>query len=246
MPLSINPRLSVDGPAAQFAARGRAQASEFLSEDSAEKLSSWLEDPALRWNMVAIVGGAHRDLDKAGMDALDAEAKRRFTEHVNAGARESFSYLFDNIPIYDLQRDGGRQGMALLQSVDFLNSEAVLNFARTVTGVSAISFADAQATCYRHGHFLTSHSDGIEGKNRVAAYVLSMTRRWSPDWGGLLLFENDDGNIEQGFVPAYNTLSIFSVPQPHFVSQVATYAGEPRLSITGWFRVGQDPKPLRR
>ena len=40
------------------------------------------------------------------------------------------------------------------------------------------------------------------------------------------------------FVPRFNTLSIFTVPQFHAVSCVAPYAPMGRLAITGWF---QDP-----
>lgn len=243
MALALNPSVDLANPAAQYAARGRAQIADLLDGASAELLSSWLEDPAARWNLVAFVGGKHRDLDKAGMNTLGEVEKRRFEGHLHASAREGFSYLFDNIPIYDMRRSGAHPTMALLEAVDFLNSPPVLNLARAVTGIPEIAFADAQATCYRSGAFLTSHNDGVEGKNRVAAYVLSMTRRWSPDWGGLLLFEDEDGNIEQGFTPAYNTLNLFAVPQPHFVSQVAPFAGDLRLSITGWFRVGRDPGP---
>jgi hypothetical protein len=243
MALTLNPSVDLRNPTKQFIARGRAQVADLLDGASAELLSSWLEDPAARWNLVAFVGGKHRDLDKAGMNALSDIEKQRFEGHLHASARDGFSYLFDNIPIYDIRRSGTQPDMALLEAVDFLNSAPVLDLARAVTGNSEIAFADAQATCYRNGAFLTSHNDGVEGKNRVAAYVLSMTRRWSADWGGLLLFEDEDGNIEQGFTPAYNTLNLFSVPQPHFVSQVAPFAGAPRLSITGWFRVGKDPGP---
>ena len=40
------------------------------------------------------------------------------------------------------------------------------------------------------------------------------------------------------FVPLWNSLSLFRVPQPHVVSLVAPWAGSPRYSITGWFRRG--------
>ena len=40
------------------------------------------------------------------------------------------------------------------------------------------------------------------------------------------------------FVPLWNSLSLFRVPQPHVVSLVEPWAGSPRYSITGWFRRG--------
>jgi Rps23 Pro-64 3,4-dihydroxylase Tpa1-like proline 4-hydroxylase len=39
-----------------------------------------------------------------------------------------------------------------------------------------------------------------------------------------------------GFIPDFNVLRLFSVPQTHHVSYVAPWAAERRLSITGWLR----------
>ncbi len=56
------------------------------------------------------------------------------------------------------------------------------------------------------------------------------------EWGGLLMFHGNDGNIEEAFTPAMGALRIFAVPALHSVSYVTPLAPEPRLSITGWLR----------
>ena len=63
-----------------------------------------------------------------------------------------------------------------------------------------------------------------------------MTPHWRAEWGGLLLFHDDSGDTRRGLVPRFNCLNLFAVPQSHSVSQVATYAGATRLSVTGWLR----------
>ena len=70
------------------------------------------------------------------------------------------------------------------------------------------------------------------------AYVLSLTERWHPDWGGLLQFFEDNGTPRDAWVPGWNVLSLFDVRHVHSVTYVAPFAGAPRLSITGWFRAG--------
>jgi hypothetical protein len=110
---------------------------------------------------------------------------------------------------------------------------------RGVTGDDRIDFVDAQATRYRPGQVLTGHDDAAEGKNRLYAYVLNLTRDWRADWGGVLAFEGADGHIEAGFVPAFNALNLFAVPMRHAVTQVASFAPRDRLSITGWLRSNQ-------
>ena len=58
-----------------------------------------------------------------------------------------------------------------------------------------IDYADAQATRYEPGHFLTSHNDSVEGKNRLVAYVFNFTPGWHPDWGGNLMFYDEGAAI---------------------------------------------------
>ena len=106
-----------------------------------------------------------------------------------------------------------------------------------VTGEDRARYCDAQATRYRKSHFLTTHDDAVEGKDRLFAYVLNFTRDWRPDWGGELLFFDEAGHVAAGFTPTFNALNIFRVPQPHAVSFVAPFAQAPRLSITGWIRM---------
>ena len=86
------------------------------------------------------------------------------------------------------------------------------------------------------GDFLTPHNDEYEGMNRKFAYVLSLTPNWLPRWGGLLHFVDSSGGVEDTVVPRFNALSLFAIGQNHYVSQVATYAPVPRISVTGWLR----------
>jgi Rps23 Pro-64 3,4-dihydroxylase Tpa1-like proline 4-hydroxylase len=106
-----------------------------------------------------------------------------------------------------------------------------------LTGVRSINYVDSQATRYKPGHFLTLHDDDVREKNRIAAYVLNLTPRWSPDWGVILQFIDRDGHIAEGYTPTFNALNVFRMPQLHSVSCVVPYAQVGRNSITGWLRV---------
>ena len=77
------------------------------------------------------------------------------------------------------------------------------------------------------------HNDDHTDEGRRMAYVLSLSENWNPDWGGNLHFVEEDKMVDS-FSPTFNTLSIFEVPQQHYVSMVTPFAGGPRLSITGW------------
>jgi Rps23 Pro-64 3,4-dihydroxylase Tpa1-like proline 4-hydroxylase len=118
---------------------------------------------------------------------------------------------------------------------EYLNSPAMLGFIEQITGRRDIVRADAQYTRYSAGQYLTRHRDDIEGTTRRLAYVFGFTRRWHPDWGGLLQFYEDDGTPRDAWAPAFNRLSLFDIRHVHSVGYVTPFAGESRLSLTGWF-----------
>ncbi|GAB4520813.1 MAG: 2OG-Fe(II) oxygenase family protein [Amphiplicatus sp.] len=243
-PLRLNQKLEFAPWRERVVARGRAQIPDILEADAAKRILTRLE-MAPRWNLATQCGDRHLDLDAKGMEARPTKDRAQFLALVHDQARDGFGYLFNNIPIYDIYHRRKGKDHPLNEVFELLNSAPMLEFARAITGCEDIGFADAQATRYLAGHFLTEHDDNVAGKNRRAAYVLSLSPKWRPDWGGLTLFFDEQGRVEEVFTPKFNTLSIFTVPQRHAVSAVAPFAGAPRYSITGWFRAGEDPL-LRR
>lgn len=225
--------------ARQFAEDGRVRIPGILTADIATKLHGRLKSWA-EWQLVTVLSGAHREFDSAGMDALDTVRRAQFDTLVHETARNGFQYLFDNCPLYDLARAGMLTDPVLKTAFDTVRSEAFLSLARAVTGHDEISFADAQATRFRPGHFLTAHDDDAHGKGRVAAYVLNLTPDWRPDFGGQLQFFNAHGDVAEAYVPRFNALSLFKVPADHAVSVVAPFAPGARYAITGWLRAGEE------
>jgi Rps23 Pro-64 3,4-dihydroxylase Tpa1-like proline 4-hydroxylase len=148
----------------------------------------------------------------------------------------TFNYLYDSILISDEDNQPREQGSLAGEFASFLCSDAVIDLVVEITGEPSIAFADAFASRYGPGDFLTIHHDKKVGSNRLAAYVLGLTPNWRPEWGGMLLFHDAEGDVELGLSPQFNVLNLFGVPQDHSVSLVAPFAPAPRLSVTGWFR----------
>ena len=125
---------------------------------------------------------------------------------------------------------------ALADFLGWIASKDSIDAVRALSSADDIKQVDAQATRYETGDFLTVHTDDLDAHfTRRVAYVYSLCQGWKPDWGGLLHFHGDAGEIIETFVPEFNTLTLFTVPQAHSVSAVAPFAGAPRHSITGWF-----------
>ncbi|QIQ86316.1 2OG-Fe(II) oxygenase family protein [Erythrobacter sp.] len=140
-----------------------------------------------------------------------------------------------------MRKRTGARGSVLDDFARFLSDEPALDFVRTVIGAGAASYADAQATAYGPGHFLTAHDDDVAGKNRKAAYVMNLSCDWTADWGGLLVFHAPGEARAEALVPSFNALNLFAVPQLHSVSMVAPWVPRRRYSITGWLRGGRKP-----
>jgi SM-20-related protein len=207
----------------------------FLSRVDAERLHAHLRDE-LQWAWVFNRGESAYDLNEVAQGALAPEQRQQIQQAIHAGARQGFQYSYDACRVPDDAAVRAADSRLLCRFGDFLNSSPFLDFARALTGAWNISFADAQATRYGAGHFLTTHNDAVAGKNRVAAYVFSLTEEWLPDWGGQLQFIDTDGHIAEAYVPRFNALNVFSVPQLHCVSAVAPFVSRFRYSITGWLR----------
>lgn len=191
------------------------------------------------WHKSMHVGGKAYDFALDTLEAMPADRRADLDAAFVEGGKAGFQYRFDAWRLSD-HVEAGRTfegACAVLTEVHaWLNSEAFLGFIRKLTNDPRPAFADAQATRYRPGDFLTAHDDAIEGKKRLYAYVLNFTPAWRTDWGGLLAFHDIDGHLSEAYAPTFNALNIFSVPQVHSVTQVASYAANPRHSITGWIR----------
>lgn len=176
------------------------------------------------------------DLGREARAALTPEKLQNLMLGVHQQAQAGFQFLFESIRVPEAVEQRGADPTLLNRFADFLNAPETLGMLRMIVGAPDIAFADAQATAYGPGHFLTTHDDAVGGKNRFAAYVMNLTLTWSPDWGGLLQFLDGDRHVAQAWTPRFNALNLFAVPQPHAVTLVAPYAGARRLSVTGWLR----------
>jgi Rps23 Pro-64 3,4-dihydroxylase Tpa1-like proline 4-hydroxylase len=233
----INPDLDERSAAARFAASGRVHIPDFLVREDAERLFDFVRGSA-EWRLVVNQGEKLFELDRSAQVALTPEAHTALARAAHEAARYNFQFLYEAVRVPDDERERERCGNALARFASFLSSADVVPLLRRVTGAHEIEFADAQATAYGPGHFLTAHDDDVAGKRRHAAYVFNLTPVWRVDWGGLLLFHGPDGHVPQAYVPSFNALNLFAVPQPHSVSLVAPFAANRRYSVTGWLRSG--------
>lgn len=231
----LNPLLDAGRFRAAYAADGRVQIPDVLTPECAAALHAELRGRD-DWRQVVNSGGNVFQLDRAARAAMTREQADALDEAVFAGARDGFQYRYEAIRVPDEAEARAASDDPLAAFAAFLSGGEAREFLRAVTGRDEISFADAQATAYSPGDFLTAHDDDVPGKGRIAAYVLGLTPLWRLEWGGLLLFHDAEGHAGHGLAPRFNTLNLFAVPQLHSVSIVSRAAAFRRYSVTGWLR----------
>lgn len=225
----LNPELDSAPFAEAFAQAGFVQIPALLTPASAQQLIRTLTQETA-WALTHNTEGTRRQVPSPAPAERMKLAVASFQR-----ARTGFAFFYDT---HGLSQDGeayARSGHAFDGLVSFVNGPRFLDFVRRVTGMAAIGLADAEATLFHPGDYLTRQDGTAEGKSRLAGYMLSMTPAWRVDWGGALEFIGGSGHIAKGYVPSFNTLTVFAVPRTHFVSQVALHGGL-RYAVSGWLR----------
>jgi Rps23 Pro-64 3,4-dihydroxylase Tpa1-like proline 4-hydroxylase len=234
----LNPGIDFAAIADTLAARRFAQVADFLMPEAADTLHQVLRSQTPYGLAAAGDGQPHGLYIRAeAMREMPAAQKAQLGDGAaSAAAAGRFSFLYGRYPMVEAYKENWHPGHPLYAVLEAINSPPVLEFARAVSGMADILRADAQATLYARGHFLTDHDDLVESEGRRLAYVLNLTREWKPDWGGYLNILDDRGDVRAGFMPRFNTMNLFLVPLRHHVSAVAQFAPVGRYAITGWFR----------
>lgn len=232
--LELDPRLQPRAYRPVFQRFGRLHIPGVLTEKAASAAARTLGG-ALDWRRsVHVDVGQDYDVPVSELEALTPEARADVERQLQAAAQDELRYVFDTVRITNELRAAREVAPELAEIAAFVNGRAFLDFVRAVTGDERPAFCDAMATRYLPGHYLTTHGDEHPEQKRLYAYVLNLTRAWRTDWGGLLLFLDEDDHVAEGYAPAWNALNLFRVPQRHSVSLVSPLARHPRLSITGW------------
>jgi len=221
----ISNELNVERYRLMLARQGRVQIPGFLQTEAAQRLHDCLlhEVP---WTT------AERGLPDIVAPAMPEAAQIKAAYE---RASQGFHFSYDRYLMVNALRDGRDPHLILHAVIEFFNSEPFFEFIRYFTGDSQICMVGGQATRYLPGQFLRQHDDQHAEECRRYAYVLNLTRNWQADWGGLLHFVDDAGQVEHSYMPLWNSLSLFKIPANHYVGMVSPWAKAPRLAITGWW-----------
>lgn len=233
--LRINPNLNIEECAARYARQGFVQIPNFFAAETAAAIEDILR--TLPWRLIC---QDHQQqnvlLTQDRLKAMSSHERRALASEAHRRAADNIGYMYLCYPMIEAAISGWDNNHPIHAITHFLNSPTVLDVARGILANPSITKIDAQASAFQPGHFLTRHRDHGDKCERRAAYTIGFTRGWQPDWGGLLMFLNDNMDVTRAFLPRFNTLTVFDGLATHSVSTVSPFAPRSRLSIVGWFR----------
>jgi SM-20-related protein len=233
----LSPALNRAQLAQAFKTRRRLQIRNFLTERSADELHRII-DQATDWGMSWQAGeGPAEHVRPQDMAARSPEQRAQIGQRLmQAMQGRDYGFAYKAYPLVDAYKEQWAPGHPLETVIEHINDGPFLEFIKDVTGFEVIK-ADGQATLFGPGHFLSEHNDSHVAEGWRIAYVYNLTRQdWRPDWGGYLVFYDEEGNIVEGLKPRFNALNIFAVPQAHSVTYVPNFSPVGRYAITGWLR----------
>lgn len=234
----INPGIDRAAAASRFAAEGRVQIRDFLTERTARTIHRVLSQET-PWGLAWRAGddGPH-ELRRHEMESLGREQLVDLNRKLTTAMRgRDYAFAYARYPMLTALQENWGEHEALEFLVEHINDEPLMNLVREITGIDGLRKADAQATLFAPNHFLGVHHDSHVPEGWQVAYVMNFCAEdWRPEWGGYLMFYDEDGDAVAGFRPRFNALNLFRVPQRHSVSYVPPFAPAGRFGITGWFR----------
>ena len=235
----LNPALDRAALAKRFAEPGRVQVRDVLTDEAAHELLTVLAK-GTPWGMATGAGDENRQSFRMEEVQTPEGAQRVNAAAMQAqenSARGEYGFRFAHYPILTALQEGWHPDSPHEILLEHLNAEEFLGLARDVTGIDTLIKADGQASLFAPNHYLGRHIDSHVAEGWEVAYVLNFAPPdWHPDWGGYLLFLDDEGDVIEGFRPRYNALNLFKVPQAHMVSYVPPFAPVGRMAVTGWLR----------
>ena len=148
----------------------------------------------------------------------------------------NFQYCYYHYSVTGKNFQYCSQDAYIHQLKDFLSSSVFFDFVKAVTGAEGLENFEMLLGRYTANNFLMMHNDSEKPERRIT-FVLNLTRDWHVDWGGLLHFIDEQGQVTETFVPTFNSLTLFSVPALHKVSMAMPFVNRSRYTVTGWLNI---------
>lgn len=228
----LNPELDIALLRDRYHEDDRVRIDNFLSAGLLQEVVDACN--SLPFDIIFFSQGKNQVVPEQKLAALAPAEWQKLQQELMTLASRGIGFFYGGYRLEGERLDNAPQ--VLKELFALINSREVVQLIGAITGVADLKPASGHYSRYTSGHYLTRHSDHITEEHRRLAYVLNLTPRWHPDWGGLLQFYEKNGTPRDAWEPRLNSLSLFDVRHIHAVTYVTPFALGPRLALAGWYR----------
>lgn len=233
--LAINPELDLNALGKAFAKSNRLQVRDFLTSESAEALYDQIVNHTV-WDWTFREDDQVRSLAGTEHTKFPVDQQKALWRKAYLRAQDDQQFIYFKFDIDEQRAANPDAENPLFDLPGFLNSEPALSAAKTISGVGDIASATADAVWFSRDQFITSRDNLDDGDQNRLVFFIDLAKDWQADFGGLLQFFDDDMDLAEAFLPRFNSLTIFTVPQRHAMSYVTPFMENFRVGIAGCFK----------
>ena len=229
----IFPQIDFRAAQSAFARDGRCRVDPFLAPEIADRLYKTLSTET-EFDVAYACSPSPQLVSAESWRQMDSGDRRSLQNQLMGEAAEGRGFLY--CTYMQRNRISATTGSPefLDEIFSFWSGDRMCHAVSEVTGIE-VQGAECQFTRFTNGQYLTRHRDTLAGNRRRLAFVLSLSQGWHPDWGGLLHFYEETGDVSEVWIPRFSALQLFDINHIHSVSAVAPCAPRGRYSLTGWF-----------
>ena len=236
MSISINEKLDTKALAKDFASKVRVQIKDFLQEVHAERIFTSIatETP---WQFTYNDGDDIYFLSPTDLQQMITRRKSDLSTKIFERARTQFQFVQQDCALKRLEGESPTPEHLLDKVQAFFNSKEFLKFAKSITGLKNLQSSDAWAVFFNRDQFYGQSDGQLTNKRRKVGFHFGLTKDWRADWGGYHCFFDENDNIEEGYKPLFNALTLFKLPQTQSIQYIPTFTGTPKFGIHGYIQV---------
>jgi hypothetical protein len=218
MEYALNDGLDIKALAKEFKKSGRVQVKNALEENSADALSEVIEKMAI-WRLHFLDRNTERVMSAEEVGLLTKRREKELMERLYLQARDGFQYIRYECPTDDIPN--AKDPKALVDADVFFRSDDFRDLLRAVSGQKEGEMEGVQARWLNRDKLMADTARATNLPQCKLYFSMDVTRKWRPNWGGVLGFLDDDGEIETSWSPAFNRLNIYAGSSRHSISYVA-------------------------
>ena len=163
----LNTNTDYRRPAGQLRQQGFTQIPDFLELGFARSLYQCLVTQ-VPWSLACHTTQGPRTVDANDLTSMDETTRQALEGEIEAQATDGFGFAYESYMMVTAYLEKRNPGLLLHTLLELLNHPTTLALLREISGDPTVTQLDAQATCYRPGHFLRFHDDLKASEQRLS------------------------------------------------------------------------------